>query len=117
MTEAIQSELDTAEKFILDKVFGDATNIELGTKVKMWFLSKNLNADVYINEKIKMFEAVAKDYITPNGYVDGNRLTEMIVLKCPVLKGCIALPTLKPVEYAQLVDMFINFEALGKLIK
>ena len=115
----IQSELDAAEEYILTKIFGGLDNIRL-TGVSNWIftqVTKGKNFQSFLNEYIQIFEKLAKGFITENGYVDGNSLTEFVTNKAPVLKGALNLPTLKPIDYAKMLDEIINFEALGQIIK
>lgn len=116
---AIQSELDAAEEYILTKIFGGLDNIRL-TGVSNWIftqVTKGKNFQSFLNEYIQIFEKLAKGFITENGYVDGNSLTELVTNKAPILKGALNLPTLKPIDYAKMLDEIINFEALGQIIK
>lgn len=116
---AIQSELDAAEEYILTKIFGSLDNIRL-TGASNWIftqVTKGKNFQSFLNEYIQIFEKLAKGFITENGYVDGNSLTELVTAKAPILRGALNLPTLKPIDYAKMLDKIINFEALGQIIK
>lgn len=119
MEELIQQELDLAEEYILVKIFGSLDNIRLSA-VPNWLFtqfSKGKNFEDFLNENLKKFEFIAKGFMTDKGYIDGDRVTEMITSKAKVLNGAISLPTLKPIEYAKMLDEIINFEAIGILIR
>ena len=119
MEDLIQTELDIAEEYILTQIFGSVDNVRLSGVANWLFtqLSKGKNFENFINENIQKLEFIAKGFITENGYINGNLLTEFIVKKAPVLNGCINLPTLKPIDYAKLLDEIINFQALGHIIR
>lgn len=115
----IQSELDAAEEYILTKIFGSLDNIRLNGASNWIFtqVTKGKNFQNFLNEYIQILEKIAKGFITENGYVDGNSLTEFVITKAPALRGALNLPTLKPIDYAKMLDEIINFEALGQIIK
>ena len=119
MEDLIQSELDVAEEYILTQIFGSIDNVKLSGVANWLFtqVTKGKNFEVFINEYIQKFELIAKGFITENGYINGNSLTEVITTKAPILKGCINLPTLKPIDYAKMLDEIINFQALGHIIR
>lgn len=115
----IQSELDAAEEYILTQIFGSMNDIKLGGVANWLFtqITKGKTFHNWLNEFIQKMEFVLKGFITENGYVDGNILTEFIIAKAPILKGALNLPTLKPIDYAKVLDEIIGFQALGQLIK
>ena len=119
MEDLIQTELDIAEEYILTQIFGCVDNVKLSGVANWLFtqLSKGKKFEQFINENIKKFEFLAKGFITENGYINGNSLSEMIIKKAPLLNGCINLPTLKPIEYAKMLDKIVNFQALGQIIR
>ncbi len=119
MEDLRQQELDLAEEYILAKIFGSVENIRLNT-VPNWLFtqfSKGKKFEDFINENIQKFEFIAKGFMTENGYIDGNRVTEMIVNKATILNGALSLPTLKPIDYAKMLDEIIGFEALGSILR
>lgn len=119
MEDLIQQELDIAEEYILTKLFGNINNIRLNA-VPNWIftqIAKGKSFENYINELIQKFEHISKDFMTDTGYLDGNKITEVITNKVPILKGCVNLPTLKPIDYAKMLDEIIGFEALGLIIR
>lgn len=119
MEDLIQSELDIAEEYILTKIFGSIDDVKLSGVANWLFtqITKGKKFENFLNDNIKKFEFIAKGLMTENGYINGNSLTEIIIKKAPVLNGCINLPTLKPLDYAKLLDEIINFQALGILLK
>lgn len=119
MEDLIQTELDLAEEYILVRMFGNLDDIKLSGVANWMFVqvTKGKNFNKFLNEYIEKFEFIARGFITETGYIDGNALTEIITSKAPILQGALNLPTLKPIEYARMLDEIINFEALGKLIK
>lgn len=119
MEDLIQSELDIAEEYILTKIFGSIDDVKLSGVANWLFtqFTKGKKFENFLNDNIKKFEFIAKGLMTENGYINGNSLTEIIIKKAPVLNGCINLPTLKPLDYAKLLDEIINFQALGILLK
>ena len=119
MEDLRQQELDIAEEYILVKLFGSVDNIRLNT-VPNWLFtqfSKGKKFEDFINENIQKFEFVAKGFMTDTGYIDGNRVTEMLTNKATILKGALNLPTSKPIEYAKMLDEIIGFEALGNILR
>ena len=119
MEDLIQSELDMAEEYILTQIFGSIDNVKLSGVANWLFtqISKGKNFESFVNEYISKFEFIARSFMTENGYINGNALTEFITIKAPILKGCISLPTLKPIDYAKTLDGIINFQALGQIIR
>lgn len=119
MEDLLQQELDIAEEYILTKLFGDINNVRLNA-VPNWIFtqfSKGKKFEDFLNENIQKLEFISKGFMTETGYLDGNRLSEVISNKAPILKGCVNLPTLKPIDYAKMLDEVINFEALGLIIR
>lgn len=116
MTRAIQKELDKAEEYILNKLFGDINNPQLSEKIKFILIAKQINFDKFINSKINLFEDFSRDFMDKNGFYDGKRLTEVLVLKFPFLKG-LELPDMKPIDLAKTLDNLIGFEAIGEFIQ
>jgi hypothetical protein len=119
MEDLLQTELDIAEEYILTKLFGNVNNIRLNAVPNWLFtqIAKGKKFEDFLNENIQKLEFISKGFMTETGYLDGNRITEIICNKVPILRGCVNLPTLKPIEYAKMLDEFINLEALGQLIK
>ena len=119
MEDLMQTELDIAEEYILTQVFGSVDNVRLSGVANWLFtqISKGKNFADFINENIQKLEFIAKGFITENGYINGNLLTEFLVKKAPILNGCVNLPTLKPIDYAKMLDSIINFQALGTIIR
>lgn len=119
MEDLLQQELDIAEEYILTKLFGDINNIRLNA-VPNWLFTqftKGKKFEDFLNENIQKLEFICKGFMTENGYIEGNRISEIISDKAPILKGCVNLPTLKPIDYAKMLDEVINFEALGHIIR
>lgn len=117
MDNVIQSELDIAEEYILSKLFGDIYNIRLGMVANAVLNLKGVNLQDLINRKLLEIEDKVKPYMTETGYMDGNKLTETLTNKFPILKGCITFPTLKPIEYAKILDELIGIEVIGQVLK
>lgn len=119
MEDLIQSELDLAEEYILTKIFGNVCDIRLNAVPNWLFtqVSKGKKFEDFLNENIQKAEFICKGFMTENGYLQGDRISELISDKVPMLKGCINLPTLKPIDYAKMLDEVINFEALGHIIR
>ena len=119
MEDLIQSELDLAEEYILTQIFGSVENVRLSGVANWLFtqITKGKNFEVFINEYIQKFELIAKGFMTETGYINGNSLTEFITNKATILKGCVNLPSLKPIDYAKMLDGLINFQALGTIIR
>lgn len=117
--DIIQTELDAAEEYILTRIFGSIDDVKLSGVVNWLFTqaTKGKNFNSFINETINKFEFLARGFMTETGYINGNSLTEIIVKKAPILNGCVNLPTLKPIDYAKLLDEIINFQALGIILK
>ncbi len=119
MEDLIQSELDIAEEYIITQIFGSVDNVKLSGTANWLFtqFTKGKNFTSFVNENISKFEFIAKGFISEDGYINGNSLTEIVTNKIPILNGCLNLPTLKPLEYAKALDEIINFKALGEILR
>jgi hypothetical protein len=119
MEDLIQTELDAAEEYILTQIFGSMDDVKLGGVANWLFvqMTKGKSFHNWLNDNILKMEFLIKGFMTEAGYINGNSLTELIINKAPVLNGTLNLPTLKPIEYAKVLDSIINFKALGQLIR
>ena len=116
MRSLIQRELDKAEEYILQILFKDVKNPVLSNKVKLFLIAKNINFDDWINHKIMIFEEFSQDFMTENGYYNGEKLTKALTLKYPVLEG-IQIPDIKPIDLFKLLNELLCIEQIGQLIQ
>ena len=116
MPNRIQQELDIAEEYILTRLFQDVKNPVISKKLQLVMIAKNINFDEFINEKIQIFEEFSKDFMTEDGYYNGNQLTKLLALKFPEFENA-QLPNMKPIEVAKMLDNFLNLESIGQMIQ
>lgn len=105
--KVIQAELDMAEIYIMECLFGSSElkHMHINSKIKamMTFCGKNLQDE--LNCKIKKFEALMWPCMLPNGMVDVERVVETI--------GHFYGHELHvPVKEMRLVDFFRRFDKL-----
>ena len=111
-----QQELDMAEEYILSKLFGNATNPVISKKWETILILKNINYREKINEYLNIFEIFAKDLQKENGYFDGNKTTQLMILQFPYLQGLV-LPDIRPIDFFRLVDNLIGLDKIGEIIQ
>lgn len=111
-----QQELDMAEEYILSKLFGNATNPVISKKWEAILILKNINYREKINEYLNIFEIFAKDLQKENGYFDGNKTTQLMILQFPYLQGLV-LPDIRPIDLARFIDGIVNLEKLGAYLR
>lgn len=111
-----QIELDLAEEYLLKKLFGDVQNLQVSNKVKLFLIAKNIDLPMYINEKLQLFEAITKDFMTEAGYIDGSKISKVLALKNPVFNE-INIPNMKPIEIIEIIDKIVNFDKIGEIIQ
>lgn len=116
MTRIIQKELDKAEEYVLNKLFGDARNPIISKKIQLFLVAKKIDFETFINKKIEIFEEFAKDFITDDGYFDGEQIAKLLIVQFPELRG-LTLPNMKPIELAKTLDNLIGFDSLGNIIQ
>lgn len=116
MQSKIQRELDIAEEYILKRLFGSIDNPIISKKLQLFLIAKNINFDDFINEKIEIFEEFSKDFMTDDGYYNGNQLSKALALKFPILQD-IQLPNIKPIELARIIDNLIGLDSIGQMIQ
>ena len=116
MRSQIQRELDKAEEYILNRLFGDYTNPQISNKIKFFLVAKNIDFETYINEKLQMFEEYSKDFINDNGYYDGEKLSKALLTQFPMLQG-LSIPNIKPIDLAIALDDLIGLSKLGSFIR
>lgn len=111
-----QQELDMAEEYILSKLFSNATNPVISKKWEAILILKNINYREKINEYLNIFEIFAKDLQKENGYFDGNKTTQLMILQFPYLQGLV-LPDIRPIDFFRLVDNLIGLDKIGEIIQ
>ena len=111
-----QNELDIAEEFVLAKLFGNATNPVISKKWEAILILKNINYREKINEYLNIFEIFAKDLQKENGYFDGNKTTQLMILQFPYLQGLV-LPDIRPIDLARFINGIVNLEKLGAYLR
>jgi hypothetical protein len=116
VTRTIQRELDIAEEYILNRLFGNAQNPQISNKIKLYLIANNIDFHKFLNEKILMIENMIKPIMLENGYLDGNKISKMLAVYIPDLQG-LNLPNLRPIELVQLLDKILNLENIGNLLQ
>ena len=116
MTNLVQRELDKAEEYVFRKLFGSPENPVISQKLRFIMIAKQINFDEFINEKIKIFEMFASDFMDENGFFRGKQISQALILKFPALTG-LELPDVRPLELVEILDELIGFDKLGKLIQ
>lgn len=116
MTKTIQRELDKAEEYVFRKLFGSLENPVISQKLRFFMVAKQINFDEFINEKIKIFEMFAEDFMDENGFFRGKQISQALVLKFPALTG-LELPDVRPLELVEILDKLIGFDNIGKMIQ
>ena len=116
MRTQIQRELDRAEEYFLTKLLGDIEHPQIGIKLQLFLNANKINLTDYINEKIVIFESIAKNYMNENGYFNGEQISQALVIKYPILQG-LSLPDIKPIELLQVLDYLVGFDTLADWIK
>lgn len=102
-----QKELDRVEEYILNKLFGDIENPRLNENIKLAMKFMGIDFDEFINEKINIFESCAKNFVREDGFLDVEKIEQMIYIKHPELSG-LKLPVARPIEYIKLIDLLIH---------
>ena len=116
MPNRIQRELDIAEEYVFKKLFGNIDNPIISKKLQLFLITKNINFDDFINEKIEIFEDFSKDFMSEDGYYNGNQLSRALALKFPFLQD-IQLPNMKPIDLVRMLDSVINLDSIGQMIQ
>jgi hypothetical protein len=111
-----QKELDKAEKYILDKLFGDISKPTISKKLQMVLVAKNIDFDDFINKKIQIFEEFSKDIMTNEGLYDGAKVSKLLVVQFPLLEG-LNVPDIKPLDLAIMIDNIIGLDTVGQWIQ
>ena len=57
-----------------------------------------------------------KDLQKENGYFDGNKTTQLMILQFPYLQGLV-LPDIRPIDFFRLVDNLIGLDKIGEIIQ
>ena len=107
MRTEIQKELDRVEEYILNQLFGDINNPVIDTKFQLFLAFKRKTFDEYINSKIEIFEELVKDYLREDGFLDGEKVSQMIVIQYPILSG-LKLPSARLIDYAKMIPVKIE---------
>ena len=116
MTNTIQREIDLAEEYILDKLFGDYRNPQVSNKIKLLLIAKNTDFNSFINQKLLEVEELIKPIMLENGLIDGNKISKMIAVYLPDLQG-LNLPNIRPIDLVKLLDKLLNLEKIGNFLQ
>ena len=116
MRSQIQRELDRAEEYVLTLLFGDIHNPKISNKLRFFMIAKGIDFDEFINSKIAMFEEFSQDFMTDEGYYEGDKLTRALKLQFPQLEG-LEIPDIKPIDFFRMLDKLIGLEAIGQMIQ
>ena len=104
MRTEIQKELDRAEEYILNQLFGDINNPVIDKKLQIYLTFKGLTFDNFINSKIEIFEEVVKNFMREDGFLDGEKISQMISIQYPILSG-LNLPSARLIDYAKIIPI------------
>ena len=116
MRNQIQRELDRAEEYVLTLLFGDISNPRISNKLRFFMIAKGIDFDEFINEKIAIFEEFSQDFMTDEGYYDGDKLTKALKLQFSQLEG-LNIPNIKPIDFFKMLDKLVGLEAIGQIIQ
>lgn len=112
----IQRELDRAEEYILEKLFGSAENIEISNNLKMVLALKGIDFNKTVNHYIEVFESFMTNFMLENGFLDVEKLEKVISIKIPILQG-IKLPAARLIDFIKEIEKTIPFEKIGAVIR
>lgn len=104
MRTEIQKELDRAEEYILNQLFGDINNPIIDKKLQIYLTFKGLTFDNFINSKIEIFEEVVKNFMREDGFLDGEKISQMISIQYPILSG-LNLPSARLIDYVKIIPI------------
>lgn len=116
MQTDIQKELDIAEEYVLTKLFGSVEKPIISPKITTILKMLNIDFDCCVNMAINYFENSIKPYFKENGYIDGEKFSKALALKCSFIQG-ITLPDMRLKELIKAVENFVPLEKLGELIQ
>lgn len=116
MRTQVQRELDRAEEYILEKLFGNVSTPVVGPKIGLILNLSGISLIDYLNNKILEIENYLRDFMQDDGLLDGQKLSEALVEKYPVLNG-ISIPNLKPIEVAQLLGEMVDLDKVGYYVQ
>lgn len=80
-TNLIQMELDMVEEHVLSCLFRDAHNPQINNSIKSFLVMSGRNPIEIINKSIAHFENIARPFLKENGYVDGEKLSQLIAIR------------------------------------
>ena len=112
MRTEIQKELDRAEEYILNQLFGDINNPIIDKKLQIYLTFKGLTFDNFINSKIEIFEEFIKKFMREDGFLDGEKISQIISIHYPILTG-LKLPSARLIDYIKIIPI----EEIRKLIE
>ena len=116
MRTQVQRELDRAEEYLLDKLFGSITKPVVGPAIGLILNLNGIPLVKLINSKITELETSAKEYIRDDGTIDGSKLSGYLVDKYPNLKG-LALPNVTPTELVDVLSDMVDLDKVGYYIQ
>ena len=112
MDNLIQMELDIVEEHLLTCLFRDANNPQFSSTAKSFFIMSGKDPIATLNSCISQFETLVRPFLKENGYVDGNKLSQLIEAK---------FNKQVPISDFRLIDVTRTFEpwlrTLGALIQ
>ena len=112
MRTEIQKELDRAEEYVLNQLFGDLENPAIDKKLQIYLTLKGISFDEFINQKIEIFEEFIKKFMREDGFLDGEKISKVISIQYPILTG-LNLPSARLIDYVKIVPI----EEIRKLIE
>lgn len=79
--DLIQMELDMAEEHLLTCLFRDANNPQFNNTAKSFLMMSGKDPVSILNNSISQFETIVRPFLKENGYVDGNKLSQLIEIR------------------------------------
>lgn len=112
MQNLIQAELDMVEEHVISCLFGNPNAPQVNSTVKMGLSFLGKNPIQVINLSILQFEDFIKPFLKENGYVDGNKLAQLIEIK---FNKQIPIGDFRMIEFTRAIEPWLKM--LGSYIQ
>lgn len=112
----IQRELDKAEEYILEKLFGSVEDIKVTKNLELVFAFKGIDLNKEINKYIKIFEDFMSNFMLEDGFLDVEKFEKVICIQFPILHG-LNLPSARLIDFIKEIEKIIPFEKIGAVIR
>ena len=100
MENLIQIELDLFETYILETVFSSSENPQLNSVVNTFLTLRGVDFKEKLNAGITAFENFMKPLMTEDGYVDGNKIANILGSFAPEMKNA-QIPDFRLIDVAR----------------